>query len=251
VFRIATLNTWGLPWPLSRPAPSGRFRHIGRYLREAAFDLVGLQEVWRTSPRIDVGGLHAAPGGAGSGLALVTPLRVVQRSFRGFGRQLFRLEEKGVLHARVVRGDGLEVDVFNTHLRAFRGERNARRRSREIEVLLDFTAGARGPVIVMGDFNFYDANAIDQRTVANMLAAGFRDAIGERPPALTYFFSRERERFDRIYVACRFCPITSRSRRRCRSVDFLMPRLPPGSAWRAPAVARDLLGGPACASFLS
>jgi endonuclease/exonuclease/phosphatase family metal-dependent hydrolase len=199
--RIATLNTWGLPWPISRPTRAGRYRHIARYLRDAAFDIAGLQEVWRGAPKLDVHGVHQAPDGGLSGLAVVTPFRVVETRFCGYGkRRWMPWVEKGALHMRLVNAAGLEVDVFNTHLQAYRGANDARMRRQQIDTLLEMSSSTRGPAILMGDFNLYEGIAADRASTSQILGAGFRDAIGDQPPTPTYVFPDEAERFDRIFI---------------------------------------------------
>jgi hypothetical protein len=48
--RIATLNTWGLPAPLS-DQPEARMRELAARLATLDLDVVALQEVWTRSAR--------------------------------------------------------------------------------------------------------------------------------------------------------------------------------------------------------
>ena len=202
---VATLNTWGLPWPISSPPRAGRYPHIARYLRQAAFDVVALQEVWRGAPRLDIDDahLHHAPDDGASGLATLMRARwrVVDARFRGYGkRRLLPWVEKGALHVHLADANGAELHIFNTHLQAYQKQSDSRRRAEQIEVLLELAGAADGPAIMMGDFNLYDGIARDRESAERIVSAGFRDSLGDAPPTPTYHSPSETERFDRIFV---------------------------------------------------
>ena len=48
--RVATLNVWGLPSPIS-PDGAARMRAIGRRLPHLGVDVVAFQEVWTADAR--------------------------------------------------------------------------------------------------------------------------------------------------------------------------------------------------------
>ena len=51
VLSVATLNAWGLPFPIARKRGE-RMSRIARFVSEREFHVVGLQEVWRGARRL-------------------------------------------------------------------------------------------------------------------------------------------------------------------------------------------------------
>ena len=197
--RVLTLNTWGLPWPISSVSPTRRYPLLARFLRERAFDVAALQEVWRGTPGLDVQGMTRPDHGT-SGLALASPHRVeVVRNRRYGRRRLLPFGDKGVLHTRIFVDD-TPITILNTHLQAYASAKDARSRARQTDIALEEAQAVDGPVILLGDFNFYEDSAVDRASVDRITRAGFHDSLGERPPQPTFHHTSETERFDRIFV---------------------------------------------------
>jgi endonuclease/exonuclease/phosphatase family metal-dependent hydrolase len=206
---VATVNLWGLPWPLAR-AHAARKRRFAQHLLERAYDLVGIQELWwpwRRSLALDSLRLPRSRRDSGLAVAARLPVREEPRltPFR-HGRGPDRLKRKGVLRARVETRAG-EIALCVVHLQA--GRRTGAIRKRQVAELLACVASEPGPVVLLGDFNFHDACAEDARSAAALAAAGFEDAavaLG-RPeptydsPSNPYVRLRpQSHRFDRVYL---------------------------------------------------
>lgn len=190
---LVTVNVWGLPWPLSRHRHR-RFERIRRHFAKQRYDVAGLQEAWWPHrDRLGLPGLRFPQGGRDSGLGLagsaeVADLRLVSfRSVAGTDR----LKRKGVLLGRTG-----ELTVAVTHLQA--SPWHAPVRARQVAQLLEVLQDVRGPLALLGDFNFYGGDAANAE---RLLEAGFVDVGGgstylRRNP---YTWSHG-HRFDRIYL---------------------------------------------------
>ena len=195
---VASYNTWGLPPPLTRASRKSRLPGIARWLEERSFDLVGLSEVWGSAARLMSGpGLLAASQQRGdTGLAVQSRLPVGRartlhfRDASGFDR----FKQKGAMIVPVAAMEG-QLTMVVTHLQA--SPRAAGVRATQLAELLVALENESGPVVLVGDFNFYAAEKEDQESGAALRGAGFVDSLegSESPTHL-----REAERFDRIYV---------------------------------------------------
>src|SRR3954453_19117434 len=96
-FTFATLNIWGLPAPLSWPPRRVRFPKIARWLEGKSFDVVAIQELWRTPMRpksLEKSGLVVpAPNEGNSRLAPATRFDVVGARHVAFGLGGPRVEQ--------------------------------------------------------------------------------------------------------------------------------------------------------------
>jgi endonuclease/exonuclease/phosphatase family metal-dependent hydrolase len=205
---LLTVNLWGLPWPVSRHRAVRKHRFVA-HLRDRAYDLVGIQELWwpwrRSAKRAP---LHVPKSRRDSGLALAGRLRLGESRVEHFDHHggVDRLKRKGVLRARAQAPAGADLSVAVVHLQA--GRRHWALRSRQLEQLLAGLESERRPVVLMGDFNFYADVAEDQRSAERLAAAGFDDAarsLGRCEPTFVssnpYVPGRNRaERFDRVYL---------------------------------------------------
>jgi endonuclease/exonuclease/phosphatase family metal-dependent hydrolase len=93
------------------------------------------------------------------------------------------LAAKGVLHARLARAAGDELDVYVSHLQA--GHEHAAVRRGQIAQLAAFirdTAAAQGPVLVMGDLNLWGGtpDRADPASEYNRLMAALDAAVAPR-----------------------------------------------------------------------
>lgn len=209
-FTVMTWNVWGLPWPLSVDRTE-RLSEVPQELDRA--DVVGIQEAWSGAlRRLDSPLVLPQEQPGDSGLALAGALcgETSRALFHPFtvrtGSERFK--RKGILETDVVV-DGVLVRVYNTHLQ--HGSRSAPVRSAQIAQLLQLLDEHDLPAVVLGDFNFYNTDALDQQTEQVMAHAGLRDVASElaRPQATFRFDNRYaqrsgleegRERFDRVYV---------------------------------------------------
>lgn len=172
--RVATLNTWALPGPLSKQRDA-RIDAICRDLPGIEVDVFAFQEVWTQSARDDLSAALAANGYehrwhhrrtlGGSGLLLASRLPMREVRFERFASQGFaeRIQHmdyyagKGFVRATIETESG-PVVVLATHLHAnyaapgdpdeYLGVRAA-----QLIQLVSGLADVRAPVIALGDFN--------------------------------------------------------------------------------------------------
>lgn len=197
--QVATLNTWGLPYPLSRER-RGRFARIRDYL-DSGFDLVGLQEVW-TSARDLLGPLIWLPEtDRDSGLALVTRLETSKPRLTAFesARGVDALKRKGVIRSRVRTPEGTVVEVLVTHLQAGVTDRAAAVRADQVDQLLELSDGIAGPTLLLGDFNLYATLEADRGSLERLAARGFLDAADDQGATEPTYVGGT-QRLDRIWV---------------------------------------------------
>lgn len=181
--RLATLNVFGLPWPLA-PDAAVRCRRIAATLGDAGVDVLALQEVWSSELQaaFAVAGYHrVCDEGAGliGGCGLLTlsrhPVRGAElRHFAG-GGGIERMVQKGVLRT-VLALPGGDLDVWNLHLQS--GVADADVRAAQIDELLGWL-GADGVVpfaAVVGDCNCAPGDAEFERLAAGLRALGFEHA---------------------------------------------------------------------------
>jgi endonuclease/exonuclease/phosphatase family metal-dependent hydrolase len=200
--QVATLNTWGLPYPVAAESPRARFPRIQNYLDRIDADIVGLQEVWRGAKGLlRVPGMHATSHAADTGLAIVSPHPVHDMWERTYdaARGVDRLKRKGLLSAEVDTPSAGTVAVFVTHLQAGPGPKNADVRAAQVGELLDRVATTDLPAIVMGDFNFDPRQDADVAAAEALRTAGFSDAaaaVGRRKAT----HPGDGQRYDRVYL---------------------------------------------------
>ncbi|MCC6621768.1 MAG: endonuclease/exonuclease/phosphatase family protein [Deltaproteobacteria bacterium] len=224
---ILTLNTWGFRWPLARHRKA-RFGRIQQHLREASYDVVALQELWRGAPEVlgDTGMAWAGREGqtarktrmVDSGLGVKVrrgferSVQAVMTLVRSFARHsgFDRAKHKGIFGVELAIDNIGPVTLVNTHLQASRGA--ARVRRTQLDEILAAVDTISTPVILCGDFNLFDAHHEDRAGHRSLGGAGFHDASEtiDRPDAtyLTknpYVGGSEDERFDRIYLRDGVC----------------------------------------------
>lgn len=195
---VLTYNVWGLPSPIASDR-RGRLPRIASWLDERSYDIAGLQEIWRSAVRLlPLPSVRDARRGD-SGLALVTPHPVQDSAQHTFSaeRGFDRFKAKGMLSASI-EVDGTPVEVGVTHLQAGGGARNAQVRAAQVEELLSWTDTDQ-PVVLMGDFNLYEGEAIDDQTRQRLEDSGFVD-VAATAGATRGTYPGRSDRFDRIYV---------------------------------------------------
>jgi len=205
---LLTVNLWGLPWPFSRDRRA-RERRFAEHLSGGAYDLVGVQELWWPWRRALARGplvIPSSPRDAGLALAGRLPIREARVEHFRDHCGIDRLKRKGVLYARADAPRGAVLAVAVLHLQA--GRRHASVRARQLDELLCGLGSETGPVVLLGDFNFYADVVEDQRSADRLVAAGFCDAahVVDRPEptfvASNPYVRRSEagERFDRVYL---------------------------------------------------
>lgn len=206
---ILTVNLWGLPWPWSRER-LGRKRRFAAHLAETDYDIIGIQELWWPWHRaLRVDDLHIPRARRDAGLALASRVTLVgEARVEHFDHRagLDGLKRKGVLSASIEPAPGARLSAHVTHLQA--GREHAHVRARQIDQLLRTVADPTLPAVLMGDFNFHDGIADDERSERRLLDAGFVDAaVAGACLDATYTSSnpyvrwRDRtERLDRVYL---------------------------------------------------
>ena len=171
--RIATLNVWGLPWPIAREGPE-RMEAIGARLPGLGLDWMLFQEVWTAGARsqlIEAGrraGLtHAwhrnvALGGSGLLVLAREPWRDVHfeaYTVRGFPQRVWHGDYhsgKGFCALRFATPDG-DLTLIDTHLHAQYGDDTYNdeypHRVAQVVQIAAWIVGTSGPVLAAGDFN--------------------------------------------------------------------------------------------------
>jgi endonuclease/exonuclease/phosphatase family metal-dependent hydrolase len=206
---LLTVNLWGLPWPFARERRV-RKRRFSEHLAAASYDVIGIQELWwpwRGALRLPSLRVPASP--RDSGLALAGRLAARELRVEPFdeGTGADRLKRKGVLRARLATPEGDELALWVVHLQA--GRRHGAIRARQVRRILELQAGERGPLVVMGDFNFYEAAREDRESAERLAAAGLVDAaLALACAEPTYHTETNRylrarrlaHRFDRVYL---------------------------------------------------
>lgn len=196
--RVLTLNAWGLPAPLARDR-RGRFPRIERMLDEKRYDVVGLQEVWRGARSLLLRPMHTGElrGDSGLGIRSPYPVRHLRTKVFTAERGFDAFKAKGVLLAEVALPQG-SLNVAVTHLQSGAGPKNAAVRRDQLAEILD-ALDSDGPWVLMGDFNFYDAEPEDSASHQRLRDAGFVD-VGLRGGAKRGTYPGVDDRFDRVYV---------------------------------------------------
>lgn len=194
--RVATLNVWGLPEPITQE-PGARLRAIGRTLPELALDVVAFQEAWYPKARRilreagDRAGLvHAWSPEArfgGSGLLVLSRHPIERARFAPYalGGLPQRVSHgdyyggKGYVNLRIATPEG-PVAFVDTHLHArYAGDvphAYMGHRSGQVVQLALGTLHLAEPLVVVGDFNFVPGSAED-RVLRGL--SGLRDLAQE------------------------------------------------------------------------
>jgi len=227
--RLATLNVWGLPWPISREG-SARMDAIGARLPALELDWMAFQEVWTEGARrhlIEAGSraglVHAWRNGAalgGSGLLVLSRAPFEEAHFeayqlRGFPQRVWHGDYhagKGFCALRFAAAGGA-VTLIDTHLHAQYGDDayddEHPHRLAQIVQLAAAISAIPNPVVATGDFNMSEgrreyavftglsgmrdaAAELDRRQPTTLGANPYRN---ERPPhddeRIDYVFTRD------------------------------------------------------------
>jgi len=171
--RIVTLNTWTLPWRLSRDTPR-RMQAIAAQLPVLEADVIGFQEVWtRSAAQIllagaERAGLHAhwdVPGSFRKSGLLVASRHPIERArFEAFA---LNGKPQRIQHSDYYGGKGFvrlelktpggRIDVVNTHLhaqytRAKDDLYHGHRVGQMVQLVLALQK-ITAPLVAVGDFN--------------------------------------------------------------------------------------------------
>lgn len=198
--RVLTYNVHGLPSVVTGDDTLARQRAIRPLLEP--FDLVGLQEDFMDDGHalLTDEATHAARARFadalkgrvyGSGLSLLSRLRLASvetvhyETFHGLlDAGSDGLASKGFLVARVELAPGVELDVYDSHLDAGRGEGDEAARAAQVEQLVASMQGrsAGRAVLFLGDTNLGGRSAKDQATLRRWLErTGLACACGQAP----------------------------------------------------------------------
>lgn len=171
--RLATLNVWGLPWPISREG-SARMDAIGARLPALELDWVAFQEVWTEGARLRLidagrraGMVHAwhrelALGGSGLLVLAREPFRTPHfeaYTVRGFPQRVWHGDYHGGKGFCALRFDTPHgaVTLIDTHLHAQYGDDAYNdeypHRVAQVVQLSAAIAAISTPVVAAGDFN--------------------------------------------------------------------------------------------------
>lgn len=194
--RILTLNTWGLPAPLSR-LPESRMAEIGQRVCELDLDVAAFQEVWTRGSRRALraacapAGLvhawtnHTAFGGSGLLVLSRLPIRAAhfeRFSVRGNPERVDHGDYyggKGFLRISLAHPEG-PLSLVTTHLHArYAGDVEhayVPQRIAQIVQLASALWSAEEPTLAVGDFNFSESD-VEHRVLCGL--AGLRDVAAE------------------------------------------------------------------------
>jgi endonuclease/exonuclease/phosphatase family metal-dependent hydrolase len=174
--RIATLNTWGLPSPLSEQ-PLARMAEIARRLPGLGLDVVAFQELWTRGARRVLREACAAEGlvhtwstradYGGSGLFVLSRHPIASARFQPFSVRGYaeRVDHgdyyggKGFVQLELAHPEG-RFSLLTTHLHARYGSdvesEYTPQRVAQIVQLSHALWPAALPTVAVGDFNFTD-----------------------------------------------------------------------------------------------
>ena len=204
VLTVVSLNTWGLPWPISRDREE-RFAALAEQpVLEA--DVVGLQEVWTGAPWRHRRPLIRPRMEADSGLGLLTDYPVHGTAFMAFrtATGVDRLKRKGVFAAELELPEIGRVWVASMHAQS--GSKRAAPRQIQLQRAATWLDELRGdaPLVWVGDFNLEDHHPVDVETSSWLEELGFEDAAKHNPEPTWHtantWVGRGEARYDRIYV---------------------------------------------------
>lgn len=194
--RIATLNTWALPAPLS-VRPQARMRELAARLRALDVDAVALQELWTRQSRravreacapagfVHTWSTHAELGG--SGLFVLSRLPIGASRFQDFAVRGYaeRVDHgdyyggKGFARVEIVHPQG-SLSLVSTHLHARYAQDMEHayvpQRVAQIVQLASELWALDSPTLVVGDFNFTEQDP-EHRVLTGL--TGLRDVAVE------------------------------------------------------------------------
>jgi sphingomyelin phosphodiesterase 2 len=259
--RIATLNVWGLPWPISREV-SARMDAIGARLPALELDWMLFQEVWTEEARgrlIEAGrraGLvhawHRNLGLGGSGLLVLARAPWLDSHFeaytvRGFPQRVWHGDYhsgKGFCALRFATPEG-DLTLIDTHLHAQYGDDSyndeyPHRVAQVVQIAAGF-ATTRTPVLAAGDFNISEGR---KEYEIFMGLTGVRDGAAEldrrQPTTLgANPYRRERLPHDDERIDYVFTRDGEGARLRVRRIDRIFEDAPPAGG---PAAYSDHAG---------
>lgn len=245
--RIATLNAWGLPEPLSDD-PAARMHAIGERLPALRLDAIAFQEVWTAGGREQlrragkkcglehVWGPHTLFGGSGLLLLSRWPIlvsKLTDYALRGHPEQLTHGDyygRKGYVRLRLATPAG-PVSLIDTHLHArYAADVGHEYVPQRVGQIVQLALGAHGvadPLVAVGDFNFTDRH-VEHRLLTDL--TGLRDVAREldtpEPTVLRANPLRRSRKPDRRvdYV---FARDGSRTRAVPRSIERIFDDRPP------------------------
>jgi len=197
--RVGTLNVRGLPWPLAQRR-AVRLAEVSRWLKDGGFAVVGLQEVWRGARSLLASDrVHFPEGRKDSGIAVYTPHPLVEPlTLVPFAAQrgVDALKAKGLVRGVIEVPQLGRLTLGIVHLQAGSGPRNAEVRGQQLDEAL--AALGPGACLLMGDFNVYGSEALDDASLARLADAGFVEVVQVEPHRGTSVYGKAR--FDRLFV---------------------------------------------------
>lgn len=192
--RVATVNVWGLPWPLT-PRRRTRMATVARWLDDEDFDVVAIQEAWRGTRR-HLPTLTWPDTEGDSGLALYTDHPHESLGFHAFdaGAGVDRFKRKGVWWSRL-EIDGAAWVVGVLHLQAGQGTKSRTARAAQVDQVI--ASAPAGRLLLLGDFNLHRGDPVDRAAAERLEQAGFQEVLPARDEGTSIHGSH---RFDRVYV---------------------------------------------------
>jgi sphingomyelin phosphodiesterase 2 len=259
--RVATLNVWGLPWPIGREG-SARMDAIGARLPALELDWMLFQEVWTGGARrqlIEAGrraGLvhawHREVALGGSGLLVLArepwrDPRFETYTVRGFPQRVWHGDYhsgKGFCALRFATPDG-ELTLIDTHLHAQYGDETYNdeypHRVAQVVQIAAAIVGTSTPVLAAGDFNFTEGRR-EYQIFSGL--TGMRDGAAEldrrQPTTLgANPYRKERLPHDDERIDYVFTRDGEAARLRVRRIDRIFDEAPPAGG---PAAYSDHAG---------
>lgn len=212
VLKVLTFNVAGIP--ILHPHWQRRLHAIGPRLKEADYDLVALQEIWRNKDALALYRESEMPYFAHyerkialeTGLAILSRFPILEKHQREFTCRPSKLRlhqgeslvNKGILMVRVMTPKGL-LDVYNTHLISDYPEAKYRTlRLTQVYELAEMVEeySPRTPFLIMGDLNAGPRDP-EYKILVDLL--GLEDACLRRGSEVCGRTSGER-RIDHIFL---------------------------------------------------
>jgi len=157
--RIASINFWGLPWPLSVQKGS-RLGKLVAFILKNKLDIVCLQEIWRTADLkilktrlkgyyfFDSSKRKANP----SGLVIISRYPIIEGAYVPFWNVNYEFVFKKGMLVVTIQKNGERLKVINTHLYTTVRPLRSKIWLRQLSEL--YSAIGNDKTLIFGDFNY-------------------------------------------------------------------------------------------------
>lgn len=199
--KIASINFWGLPWPLS-VQKRNRIGKLISFIKKSDLDVICLQEIWRTTDLeliktrlkeyyfFDASKRKANP----SGLVILSKYPIIDGNYVPFWNVHYEFVfRKGMLISSI-NLKGRKIKIINTHLYTTLYPLKSKIWLRQLTSL--YSAINNNPTLIFGDFN-YDYNSFPLPEL-NLVSENNIATRNTNNP----YSKRSLNRFSKVNMAC-------------------------------------------------